>query len=572
MLIGARGAMLAAKPKKDVYSADKLLLWFDGVLNVAKNQTSLDATTWADLAHEGRSASINEGSVSWFDNGAFFDGRVSMSVTDVNQFRDVIDAYNAADRTGFTIEYALTISARARMFSIVSAHGIGPFIEHGLYGRGDGSLVAGSLPSAISRFERVPTDALVHLSVSISGQYRWLRVIVNGTVIFCAAYPAEHRDIAYINNVRLGKSKLAQFSNGFIGTIHAIRIYGRELDESELLTHAETDRKRFSRSSGEAKELGPMKISRIQVRNYRAIRSVDIDLHDANGMCVLAGLNGSGKTSVLEACMSMLNPAYQNIVRQDVRGSALGEVSIELIREANGDLIRLSNVASGGCYATVTGKGKSQALPMPLEDIQALRKLKMYYLSSWRAPRLVGGLGMTMGNGDPVRAVSSVENNLADIKQMLVNLQGYAGYASGKGMADTVKKVFERLNRAWRRFYPDEEMEFLADIAGEMKFDIFLRKKNVEKPIPVDALSSGEIELFSLITALILEQELRSHPYDFVFMDEPELHLNQVWHRLLLPVLLEVSPKSQFVVATHSEDIWNSVYESQRFFLKGGVL
>ena len=88
----------------------------------------------------------------------------------------------------------------------------------------------------------------------------------------------------------------------------------------------------------------------------------------------------------------------------------------------------------------------------------------------------------------------------------------------------------------------------------------------------MDALSSGEIELFCLIAALILEQELRSRPYDFVFMDEPELHLNQVWHRLLLPVLLEISPKSQFVVATHSEDIWNSVYESQRFFLKGGVL
>lgn len=315
-----------------------------------------------------------------------------------------------------------------------------------------------------------------------------------------------------------------------------------------------------------------MKISRIQIRDYRAIRSVDIDLHDANGMCVLAGLNGSGKTSVLEACMSTLNPAYQNIVRQDVRGSALGEVSLELVREENGDLIRLSNVANNGCYATVTGKGKSQALPMPIEDIQALRKLKMYYLSSWRAPRLVGGLGMTMGNGDPVQMVSSGENNLADIKQLLVNLQGYAGYASGKGMAGTVKKVFERLNMAWRRFYPDEEMEFLADIAGEMKFDIFLRKKDVEKPIPVDALSSGEIELFCLIAALILEQELRSRPYDFVFMDEPELHLNQVWHRLLLPVLLEVSPKSQFVVATHSEDIWNSVYESQRFFLKGGVL
>ncbi len=572
MMLGARVAMWTSKPKVDVYSDDKLLLWFDGVLNVAKNQTSLNATTWADLAHEGRSASITEGNVSWYDNGAVFDGRASMLVTDVDQFRDVIDAYNAAGATGFTIEYALTISARARMFSIVSAHDVGPFVEHGLYGRGNGSLITGSLPSAVNRFELIPTDVLVHLSETISGQYRMLRAIVNGTEIFRAAYAAGHRDLTYIDNVLLGKSKSSQFCNGFIGTIHAIRIYGRELDESELLTHAETDRKRFSRSRGVTKELGPMKILRIQVKGYRAIRSVDIDLHDANGMCVLAGLNGSGKTSVLEACMSTLNPAYQDIVRQDVRGSASGEVSLELVREENGDLIRLSNVSNKGCYATVTGKGKSQALPMPFEDIQALRKLKMYYLSSWRAPRLVGGLGMTMGNGDPVQAVSSVENNLADIKQMLVNLQGYAGYASGKSMADTVKKVFERLNRAWRRFYPDEEMEFLADIAGEMKFDIFLRRKGVEKLIPVDALSSGEIELFCLIAALILEQELRNRPYDFVFMDEPELHLNQVWHRLLLPVLQEVSPKSQFLVATHSEDIWNSVYESQRFFLKGGAL
>lgn len=572
MMLGARMAAWATKPKVDVYSTDKLLLWFDGVLNVAKNQTDLNATTWVDLAHEGRCASISEGNVSWYDDGAIFDGRASMSVTDDDQFRDVIAAYNAAGTTGFTIEYALTVSARARMFSVLSAHDVGPFVEHGLYGRGNGSLITGSLPSAVNRFERIPTDALVHLSVTISGQYRMLRAIVNGTEIFRVAYAAEHRDLTYFDNVLLGKSKSSQFCNGFIGTIHAIRIYGRELDESELLTHAETDRKRFSRSSGTAKELGPMKISRIQVKGYRAIRSVDIDLHDANGMCVLAGLNGSGKTSVLEACMSTLNPAYQNIVRQDVRGSASGEVALEMIREENGDLIRLFSVANKGCYATVTGKGKSQALPMPIEDIQALRKLKIYYLSSWRAPRLVGGLGMTMGGGDPVQVGSSVENNLADIKQMLVNLQGYAGYASGKGMADTIKKVFERLNKAWRRFYPDAEMEFLADIAGEMKFDIFLRKKDVEKPIPVDALSSGEIELFCLIAALILEQELRNCPYDFVFMDEPELHLNQVWHRLLLPVLQEVSPKSQFVVATHSEDIWNSVYESQRFFLKGGAL
>ncbi|MCQ2393195.1 MAG: hypothetical protein MJ249_02820, partial [Kiritimatiellae bacterium] len=160
MMLGA--LMAAAKSKVEMYSADKLLLWLDGVLNVAKNQTDLNTTKWVDLAHEGRYASINEGSVSWYDNGASFDGRASMSVTDDDQFRDVIDAYNAAGTTGFTIEYALTVSAGARMFSVLSAHDVGPFMEHGLYGRGDGALITGSLPSAVNRFERIPTDALVH--------------------------------------------------------------------------------------------------------------------------------------------------------------------------------------------------------------------------------------------------------------------------------------------------------------------------------------------------------------------------------------------------------------------------
>jgi predicted ATP-binding protein involved in virulence len=52
-----------------------------------------------------------------------------------------------------------------------------------------------------------------------------------------------------------------------------------------------------------------------------------------------------------------------------------------------------------------------------------------------------------------------------------------------------------------------------------------------------------------------------------VLIDEPELHLDPSWHRTILSVLAELSPDTQFIVATHSDEIYDSVLSYERHFL-----
>ena len=67
----------------------------------------------------------------------------------------------------------------------------------------------------------------------------------------------------------------------------------------------------------------------------------------------------------------------------------------------------------------------------------------------------------------------------------------------------------------------------------------------------ISALSSGERHLLVLLTIFVIEGNRRQ-----IFMvDEPELSLNMIWQRKLLPLLSELAPKAEIIVASHSPSI-----------------
>lgn len=66
-------------------------------------------------------------------------------------------------------------------------------------------------------------------------------------------------------------------------------------------------------------------------------------------------------------------------------------------------------------------------------------------------------------------------------------------------------------------------------------------------------LSSGEKQLIILIACLsLLEDAKRSHVY---IVDEPEVSLHITWQEKFIDALLEASPNTQFILATHSPSI-----------------
>lgn len=72
-------------------------------------------------------------------------------------------------------------------------------------------------------------------------------------------------------------------------------------------------------------------------------------------------------------------------------------------------------------------------------------------------------------------------------------------------------------------------------------------------PADVYFLSSGERQLFVLITTLIFGDD--QHRANTVIIDEPELSLHMKWQEMFVDSLLKANPEIQLILATHSPSI-----------------
>lgn len=95
---------------------------------------------------------------------------------------------------------------------------------------------------------------------------------------------------------------------------------------------------------------------------------------------------------------------------------------------------------------------------------------------------------------------------------------------------------------------------FNDQIDSNKKLKITQEKAFIElgdKTHPLSELSSGERHLLSFLTLFIVE----GHNRTFLLIDEPEISLNIKWQRNLLPLLNNLAPKAQIIVASHSPSI-----------------
>jgi predicted ATP-binding protein involved in virulence len=70
-------------------------------------------------------------------------------------------------------------------------------------------------------------------------------------------------------------------------------------------------------------------------------------------------------------------------------------------------------------------------------------------------------------------------------------------------------------------------------------------------------LSSGEKQIIIMIAHLIFEEDQK--PSGVFIIDEPELSLHIAWQEIFIDSITEASPKTQFILATHSPSIISKV-------------
>lgn len=292
----------------------------------------------------------------------------------------------------------------------------------------------------------------------------------------------------------------------------------------------------------------------IEIKDFRGIEDLHLSFVGPDGkassIVVVAGPNGSGKTTVLEACLLVAGvPAI-------TRDLVTGAIDHRAIRNG-ADSFLIKGVFEGESEA-----GSHEADFGSAFDGNT-KRLDCEYFSSWRAPVLPGALSVTAGKPGR-RPKKEMKNRLWIVKQHLVNAKAYDRMAPPRLFPSKFDQAIDKVNRLWQMFYPGTDQTFTVEPVGESPdagFDVFLNESG--NRIPLDALSSGQIELFLLAGSALPGEEIPS----LLCIDEPELHLDPQWHRLILRALRKLRPETQLIVGTHSPEIYEAVLSHERHFL-----
>lgn len=123
--------------------------------------------------------------------------------------------------------------------------------------------------------------------------------------------------------------------------------------------------------------------------------------------------------------------------------------------------------------------------------------------------------------------------------------------------------VLSKLNELVKR-YAGGTIEKLRP-SEDNTVDFRISPSNGGQSFTFDGLSSGQKEIIS--TLFLIWNSTRTSQ-GIVLIDEPELHLNAEWHRDFVRQVTELVPRNQYIVATHSEDIFSSVSKEHRVLLQ----
>jgi predicted ATPase len=283
---------------------------------------------------------------------------------------------------------------------------------------------------------------------------------------------------------------------------------------------------------------------------------------------VIAGSNGTGKTTVLEMIYSLLKliPHLYDAVYTSKHALAqnakveitLGnlplpssEYPVTLSLTANGPHLAFSEVRGntggnwiGAIREALAGKRDfPNCVYFPSEGRELQSKTKGQIIDEPRDYQWVYRFD------DSTKWEGSLESFLVamDYRDLMAQREGRAG------------DEFSRFTKLINGFLQDKQIRGVDD-----KFRIRVEAANGQQ-FGLEALSSGEKQ----IVLLLGEIQRRLRPGGLLLIDEPEIHLHPRWQRLLVRALTDlcVDYDAQMILTTHSEEIASAVYEHELVLL-----
>lgn len=365
-----------------------------------------------------------------------------------------------------------------------------------------------------------------------------------------------------------------------------------------------------------------MRVERLELENFRGIHKLSLSF--PTPVTVLAGINGSGKTTILQALATLLwrlGHALHEGVRErqplqaaDVRN---GTQTALLLIETSGRFDWLPEAVDrrDGSNGTRNGArseaGDQRKVSWGLRVERTLTRVKRSLSNVWQRPQAeyLGFVARLLKEhlqdepSAPVPFAAFYRTNRAvlDIPLRIRKKHSFdqlsvfddaldGGWSSFRLFFEWFRERedLENQERARSKKFVDLHLQAVRDaIAALMPGFTDLRvqrhalRMTVEKEgveLDVGQLSDGEKCLLAMAADIARRLALANpaeksprHAEAIVLIDEIELHLHPLWQRRVLPNLRATFPNCQFIVSTHSPQVLSSVRPEEICLLRSDL-
>ncbi len=318
-----------------------------------------------------------------------------------------------------------------------------------------------------------------------------------------------------------------------------------------------------------------MKVKRLKMNSFRGISDLTLEF-DKDEPTVFIGINGVGKSSILECLAILLSWLTKRIQNPNSSGRSFNEDDIKKgCKETHNEITILINDEQELVWSlTKVSKGRSKETSSNLGELKIVVDHIHRQLDSTSLVELPLAIYYPTN-----RAVLDIPLKIRT-KHSFEQITAYDEVLTG-GQID-FRRFFEwfrdredleneiRLNDYNK--YRDGELEAVRDAIANL-LDGFSNLRVRRSPLRmtvdkqgdeliVNQLSDGEKCLLALAGDLARRLAIANpsldnplHGYGVVLIDEIELHLHPKWQRAIIPNLAKTFPNCQFIITTHSPQV-----------------
>ncbi len=284
-----------------------------------------------------------------------------------------------------------------------------------------------------------------------------------------------------------------------------------------------------------------MYIEKIKVDKFRVLEDIEIhfqppggataDPETGNVVNVIAGVNGTGKTTVLNAIYDCLIDAYNFSAIKKHGDVVLDGINLD---HPNVDFPWRRNTNYRDQMSQYAGMSGASDLP------------RLIYIPAQ--------LTFTY-NSRPFVSIEYQYINKIDINQILGDAEVYIkefvfSKERASNIADSSTRSKYAVQEFNEKFLDANLLTKLVDLdASRLNRPVFENARN--EKVTIDQLSDGEKQLYGRVIALMMLEPMNS----VILIDEPEIALHPAWQQKIMQIYSRIGKNNQFIVATHSPQI-----------------